>query len=365
MNMRICTVAVTLLAGALSASAARQPKVIENVVVWEQPGRFGGWPANHGIWSWGDEILVGFSAAHFKLGDLDRHLIDRSKPGVDGLGRSLDGGRTWKFEEFTSDGKGVAADLTEPMDFTHPDFAMKLKATNTDAGGALFFYSTGRGHRWHGPYKFPMLGLKGIPARTDYIVNGKRDCLVFLTASKSNAKEGRPFCARTTDGGLTWKFVSFIGPEPAGFAIMPSTVRLGPAALLTTVRHKEEPHNWIDAYISEDDGAHWRLLGKATPSTGAKSGNPPSLLRLRDGRLVVIYGYRSKPWGIRARFSSDQGKSWGEEFKIRPDGPWWDLGYPRSVERSDGKIVTVYYFMRAKDTERYIAATIWDPGTAK
>ena len=44
---------------------------------------------------------------------------------------------------------------------------------------------------------------------------------------------------------------------------------------------------------------------------------------------------------------------------------WWDPGYPRSVERSDGKIVTIYYFMRAKDTERYIAATIWDPGTAR
>jgi hypothetical protein len=359
------TVAAALLLCALSASAGRQPKVIENVSVWEAPGRFGGWPANHGIWSWGNEILVGFSAAHFKLGDLNRYLVDRTKPGVDGLGRSLDGGHTWKFETFISEGKGGAVDLTEPMDFTHPDFAMKLKATNTDAGAALFYYSTDRGHHWHGPFKFPMLGLKGIPARTDYIVNGKRDCLVFLTASKSNGKEGRPFCARTTDGGLTWKFVSFIGPEPAGFTIMPSTVRLGPAMLITTVRHKEdETNNWIDAYLSEDDGANWRLLGKATPSTGLKSGNPPSLLHLQDGRLVVIYGYRAKPWGIRARFSADQGKTWGKEFNIRPDGPWWDLGYPRSVQRPDGKIVTTYYFMRAKDTERYIAATIWDPGTA-
>jgi len=360
------TAAATVLLSVVSAFAARQPEVIENVTVWEEPGRFGGWPANHGIWSWGDEILVGFSAAYFKAGDLDRHLVDRTRPGVDGLGRSLDGGRTWKFETFTSDVKGEPVDLTEPMDFTHPDFAMKLKATNTDAGAALFYYSTDRGHRWHGPYKFPMLGQLGIPARTDYIVNGKRDCLVFLTASKSNRREGRPFCARTTDGGLTWKFISYIGPEPAGFTIMPSTVRLGPATLVTTVRHKEnETTNWIDAYLSEDDGANWRLLGKAAPDTGLKSGNPPSLLRLRDGRLVVIYGYRAKPWGIRARFSSDQGKTWGQEFNLRPDGAWWDLGYPRSVQRPDGKIVSVYYFMRQKDTERYIAATIWDPGSAK
>lgn len=359
------TAVLALVCCAISAVAERQPKVIENVTVWEEPGRFGGWPANHGIWSWGNEILVGFSAAYFKGGDLNHHLVDKDRPSVDGLGRSLDGGRTWKFETFTSDIKGGPVALTEPMDFTHPDFALKLKATNTDAGGALLYYSTDRGHHWHGPFKFPMLGLKGIPARTDYIVNGKHDCLVFLTASKSNGREGRPFCARTADGGLSWKFVSFIGPEPAGFAIMPSTVRLGPAKLITTVRHKEEPDNWIDAYLSEDNGANWKLLGRATPSTGAKSGNPPSLLKLRDGRLAVIYGYRSEPCGIRARFSSDEGKTWGEEFKIRPDGPWWDLGYPRSVQRPDGKIVSVYYFMRKKDTERYIAASIWDPGSAQ
>ena len=45
-----------------------------------------------------------------------------------------------------------------------------------------------------------------------------------------------------------------------------------------------------------------------------------------------------------------------------PPGRLWDLGYPRTVQRPDGKIVTVYYFNDHKDTERYIAATIWDPG---
>ena len=40
--------------------------VVRHVMVYHQPGRFGGWPANHGIWSWGDEILVGFSAGYFK-----------------------------------------------------------------------------------------------------------------------------------------------------------------------------------------------------------------------------------------------------------------------------------------------------------
>ena len=41
---------------------AAAPRVIKHVTVYSQAGRYGGWPANHGVWSWGNEILVGFSA---------------------------------------------------------------------------------------------------------------------------------------------------------------------------------------------------------------------------------------------------------------------------------------------------------------
>ena len=47
----------------------------------------------------------------------------------------------------------------------------------------------------------------------------------------------------------------------------------------------------------------------------------------------------------------------------RADGGYWDLGYTRTVERPDGKLVTVYYFNDGKESLRYIAATIWDPST--
>ncbi len=29
------------------------------VIVYKEDGRYGGWPANHGSWNWGDEIVVG------------------------------------------------------------------------------------------------------------------------------------------------------------------------------------------------------------------------------------------------------------------------------------------------------------------
>src|SRR4051812_2275666 len=79
------------------AGAEEAPGVVRNVVVYKEPGRFAGWPANHGIWAWGDEILVGFSRGTYK----DRgpyHHIDHDKPEEFLLARSKDGGATWEVE---------------------------------------------------------------------------------------------------------------------------------------------------------------------------------------------------------------------------------------------------------------------------
>ena len=78
--------------------------------------------------------------------------------------------------------------------------------------------------------------------------------MLFLTASKPDGHEGRPFCARTTDGGRTWNFISWINPEPKRYAIMPSTVRLGGRELLTAIRCRDDISAWIETYRSLDNG---------------------------------------------------------------------------------------------------------------
>lgn len=349
-----------LLCGCLSFLLA------ENVLVYREEGRFGGWPANHGIWSWGNEILVGFSAAYFQAKPADRHQANSDRPEEARLARSHDGGKTWKIEapaHLLAPGQPgeKPVPLTQAMDFTAPGFVMAIRFTSVHKGPSLLFYSTDKGHNWKGPFEFPLFNQLGIAARTDYVVNSRRDALVFLTAAKSNGREGRPICVRTKDGGLTWQFQSYIGPEPSGFAIMPTTVRLGPGRLLTSIRVKEgDTLNFQDTYVSEDDGANWKFLNRAA-DTGHHSGSGASLIKLKDGRLCLTYGYRAEPFGIRARISTDQGKTWGEEIRLRADGAAWDLGYTRSVQRPDGKIVTVYYFNDGPHNERFIEATIWDP----
>jgi hypothetical protein len=250
--------------------------------------------------------------------------------------------------------------LDAPIDFTRPGFAMTVRMENSNNGTSRYDYSYDRGRSWRGPFLLPLFGQPGVMGRTDTIVNGPADCLLFLTASKADRREGRPFCARTTDGGLNWEFVSYIGPEPSGYAIMPSTVRVAPNELVTTVRRKDAERSWIDAYASHDDGRSWTFLSQPEPDTG--EGNPPSLVRLVDGRLCLVYGVRARPYGIRARFSDDRGRTWGPAVTLRDDGGSTDIGYVRSVVRPDGKVVAVYYYSDNTGPTRYIGATILDPG---
>jgi hypothetical protein len=274
--------------GLLTPVAARSsaPRVIQHVAVYDEPGRFGGWPANHGIWSWGNEILVGFSAGYYQDLGPERHAIDHNRPEEHLLARSLDGGGTWTIE-------------------------------NPAAQGVL-------------------LGTAGMRHGTlppGYHEPEPVDC----------------------PGGIR-----FTHPD---FAM---TVRIGPTDLLCLRRRREgegEPkRRWIDAFLSHDDGQHWEYLSDPVPELG--EGNPPCLTKLADGRLCLTYGYRAEPFSILARFSRDQGQTWSEPFVLRDDGSSRDLGYPRTVQRPDGKLVTVYYFHRRGETDRKILATIWDPGSS-
>ncbi|MEO6235677.1 MAG: sialidase family protein, partial [Vicinamibacterales bacterium] len=338
-------------AGATSAPAPR------HVVVARAPGRYGGWPANHGIWAWGDEILVGFSWGHMRGGGAESgHPIDRERPEEHMLARSHDGGATWSHEKpagltppptpgniagVPTEKTGTAAvALTTPIDFTAPGFALTARMANIHIGPSWFFYTTDKGKTWNGPFTLPDFGHQGIAARTDYLVDGRDELTMFLTAAKTDGREGRVICVRTTDGGRTWRQIGLVGPEPdaSDFAIMPSSVRLSPTSILTLVRQRK----WIESYRSDDNGASWVHVTRTVPDTGR--GNPPSLVKLRDGRLVVTFGYRAEPYGIRARISSDQGKTWSDDILLRSDAVDWDLGYTRSVQRPDGKVVTVYYY---------------------
>jgi sialidase-1 len=88
-------------------------------------------------------------------------------------------------------------------------------------------------------------------------------------------------------------------------------------------------------------------------------GLPSFLLRLRDGRLLMTYGYRRAPFGNQGRLSADHGRTWSEPFTISSDGTSGDLGYPSTVELSDGAFLTLWYETLADSPHAVLRQARW------
>lgn len=86
-------------------------------------------------------------------------------------------------------------------------------------------------------------------------------------------------------------------------------------------------------------------------------GHPVHPLWLPDGRLLLTYGYRHPPYGVRARIVEDPlAFDEAEEIILRDDGQSTDLGYPWAATLPDGDVLVTYYWEQPDGT-RQIEAT--------
>jgi hypothetical protein len=352
------------------ASPAKPGGDIEHVIVSHSPGEFAGWPANEGCWAWGDEILVGYTVGRYKdRGTL--HSIDPKGPEQLCFSRSLDGGRTWAREMSVdarafrkpAGGESQPAEIPAGLDFQGDTFAMKLRYD-------CFHLSMDKGRSWSGPHALPAFGDSSLVARTNYIITGRDSALVFLTSSPvaTPGRRGRSFVANMREGGRRFEFISWIGNDPGeglserelpAFSTMPAAVQIAPGHFVCALRQRINKRKWTDIYESKDNARTWRHI--SVLEKGAT--NPAALVHLGGGNVAAIYGWRNKPYGIRAKISRDGGRTWGGEVILRRDGRTWDLGYPRAVLRADGAaVVIIYYITTTERPQQHIAATIWNPG---
>lgn len=172
-------------------------------------------------------------------------------------------------------------------------------------------------------------------------------------------KSGDIGVAESFDDGLTWRWLAAIptrpGDQPADEYHELHGVEAANDDLIVHIR-KERGANNNETLQSEssDGGKTW-----TTPHTIGVWGIPSHLLRLRDGRLLMSYGYRRKPFGNQARVSSDHGKSWSEPIPISIDGAGGDLGYPSTVELGDGTLLTVWYEKLATQSAAVLRQAKW------
>ena len=119
------------------------------------------------------------------------------------------------------------------------------------------------------------------------------------------------------------------------------------------------------------DSARNKLMHVQLPLTEAVhlmgsdsvEGMSPPFRQGNNFHVSIVGNDKAEADRLFSALSGDGGKTWGSAVVLRDDGGGRDVGYIRSVVRPDGKLVAVYYYHDRSGPDRYLAATVWDPGT--
>ncbi len=171
---------------------------------------------------------------------------------------------------------------------------------------------------------------------------------------------------RSTDMGESWEDYSIIASATAEKNFYePNIFRTQSGRLVALIRTQtdasipgmryEDTYLNVHTTVSEDDGKTW---GPVTEIQNFWGSNPIHALQLKSGKVLVTYGYRRAPFGIRARLCNAEltDLSEAEEIILREDGAHTDLGYTNAIQLDNGDILVVYYITDENDT-RVIAVT--------
>ncbi|MBI4626054.1 MAG: exo-alpha-sialidase, partial [Verrucomicrobia bacterium] len=155
------------------------------------------------------------------------------------------------------------------------------------------------------------------------------------------------------DQGLTWSYSSAVAVD-ARTTFNEASVYETPKGDLVAFLRTANFNDHACIARSTDGGKSfrpWEDMGF--------QGHPLHALRLADNRVLLTYGYRHAPLGVRARVLNPECTDFATapEIVLRDDGGTTDLGYSWST-RLDGKRVLVTYYFNIGTGPRHIAGTI-------
>ncbi len=222
-------------------------------------------------------------------------------------------------------------------------------ATRKQALGVWMLRSTDGGVSWSKPYRC----LVNSPHGPVGLKDGR-----MLYAGKALWADNRVGVCHSTDDGATWQWLSEIptrgGDTKENYHEL-HAVECASGKLIAQIRnHNAKNTRETLQSHSDDGGKSWSV-----PRSIGVWGLPSHLLRLADGRLLMSYGYRRKPFGNHARVSDDEGESWSDPLTISADGPGGDLGYPSTVQLADGRLLTIWYEVRPDSAMAVLRQAIW------
>ena len=362
-----CTDRSTAAYGSMSGAWKLWTKTISG-----EKDRYCGWPSVCDIG--GGELAAVFS------GDRNAHICPWGKVR---FMRSADGGETWSGSEticnsilddrdagllrlgngdlvmfwFTS----VAFYEKEYCRTKNPEYVRHFEKLDKDAVrrslGSFSRRSTDGGRTWEAPVRLPTSAPHGGIQLSDgrLLVVGRQHSAIrghLGSDPEEKAFESRGpelVVAESKDFARSWRELARISVFTN--ACEPHLVEGANGVLHSYMRTTR------DLLYSEsaDGGRTW----SPPESTGIPSwNNPPHLLKLRDGRVLLSYGRRrtseddpSAKTGVYVRVG-DANATPGS-FVSAPEIPIYlndniDLGYATSVENADGSILTVFYGHESK-----------------
>lgn len=387
MNLRFLLV-VCLTAMFLSAQNARSENVPapaihkgKDIIVYQDDRFFSTFPSI--VQRPDGELLVAFRRAPNRtlLGEKSNLHTDANSYLM--LVRSRDSGKTWSKEPelIYAHPFGGSQDpcMVQLRDGTiictsygwarvNTNYSAQLTNTTSHTGGYVFLggyvlRSKDGGHSWQGPFVPPP--ITSNPDRDVFnqpvaAFNRGAMCeesdgrLYWVVAATAADKPRRTetHLLISSDQGETWKYSCPVATDPKITFSETSLYETPKGDLVAFLRTANFDDHTVIAR-STDRGRSFQPW----QDTGFQ-GHPHHALRLPDARVLLSYGYRHTPFGVRARVLNAECTDFAtaEEAILRGDGGTTDLGYPWATMISKNRALVVYYFNKADGT-RYIAGT--------
>lgn len=223
------------------------------------------------------------------------------------------------------------------------------------ADGASYSISDDNGKTWK---QYPPLRIPNVPegagVRGNIIEMDNGDLLMPYYASLRVGELSRSGLVISHDRGESWEYLTDMAFDPKceknylepGLYRTPKGKIVGLFRTQTDWRKPgvdfEDTYLNLHYSVSQDDG---RSFGPVQEVSNLWGSSPFHALRLQDNRVLLSYGWRKPPFGVRIRVCDPELEHIedGEEVILCDDAPNGDLGYPHAIQLKDGTVLVAYY----------------------
>jgi sialidase-1 len=253
--------------------------------------------------------------------------------------------------------------------YVRPDGIPNLNKPNFGIGDAIFLggylvRSADGGKTWqkaiYPPHITPEINFNAlgepVPAyNRGALYEGKSGRIFWVVAATdSNSPQKTSVHLLTSDDkGLTWKYSSPVAIDEK-VTFNETSVYETPKGDIVAFLRTANLDDQACIARSSDGGKTFLMWEKM-----GFQGHPLNAMRLPDNRVLLTYGYRHKPFGIRARILNPECTDFttAPEIILREDGGSGDIGYTWPVQMDRNRVLVTYYFNIENGT-RHIAGTI-------